>query len=266
MAAILAVLAILLCAVNGCSQGVLHPAFTLNAADLTALTSDLPKDASERIRAKPQEFLGLMAKTLDEPQDLMQIVDKKNPLPKDYSPQDRETLDAYSLKVTKPDLSLRLILIPDLLEMSNEALDQGVTITIGSTYRSYSTQVVLYENALKTQSREEVERELAPPGHSQHQLGTTIDFYPINAGFAGTPAHRWLMANAWKFGFSLSYPEGKEKETGYSYEPWHYRYVGRPAAALIRDFFGGSQQQFLTYYAGKSTAFAKARIPEKSTQ
>jgi len=260
MAALISVLAILLCAVNGCSQGALHTEFSLNEAGLTALISGLPADARGKILAKPQAFLGLMAKTLDEPQDILRLVDKQNPLPEDYAPQDRVTLDRYRLTLAKTDLSLSLVPIPDLLEMSRQADAQGVTLSVSSAYRSYAIQTMLYENALKTQSREEVERELAPPGHSQHQLGTTIDFDPIHAGFADTPAAHWLSANAWKYGFSLSFPEGREKETGYSYEPWHYRYVGRPAAQVIHDFFGGSQQQFLVFYSQKYAAFAAARV------
>jgi D-alanyl-D-alanine carboxypeptidase len=76
----------------------------------------------------------------------------------------------------------------------------------------------------------------ARAGHSQHQLGTAIDFSSaeINDGlsgiFANTQASKWLNENAWKYGFVISYPEGGEYATGYSYESWHYRYIGRSNA------------------------------------
>jgi zinc D-Ala-D-Ala carboxypeptidase len=72
----------------------------------------------------------------------------------------------------------------------------------------------------------------AAPGHSQHQLGTAVDFTNAAAGyqiwmpFAQTSAYRWLEHHAWEYGFVLAYPRGKEEQTGYQWEPWHYRYVG----------------------------------------
>ena len=80
----------------------------------------------------------------------------------------------------------------------------------------------------------------ARPGHSEHQLGTTLDFRsyggsaPWNyADWGRTKAGTWLRNNAWKYGFVLSYPKGKTAQTCYAYEPWHYRYVGRAVAARI---------------------------------
>jgi zinc D-Ala-D-Ala carboxypeptidase len=72
----------------------------------------------------------------------------------------------------------------------------------------------------------------AAPGHSQHQLGTAVDFTNAAAGyqvwmpFAQTSAYWWLEHRAWEYGFVLAYPRGKEEQTGYRWEPWHYRYVG----------------------------------------
>jgi zinc D-Ala-D-Ala carboxypeptidase len=83
----------------------------------------------------------------------------------------------------------------------------------------------------------------ARPGHSEHQLGTTLDFRSYGnstppweyADWGTTAAGRWLAANAWRYGFVMSYPKGKMKVTCYTYEPWHYRYVGRPMAARVRE-------------------------------
>jgi D-alanyl-D-alanine carboxypeptidase len=260
MAALIAVLVFFLSVSEGCSQDFIHSGFSLTRDDLKEMISGLPPDAQEEILAKPEEFLEFMGKTLDGPQDLLLLVDKKNALPPGSVPPDLAALDEYPLTLTKKRLSLRLALIPDLLEMADAAKAQKAPLPLSSTYRSYDTQVTLYRDALKTKSREEVERELAPPGHSQHQLGTAIDFGSITLSFADTPGGRWLFANAWRFGFTLSFPKGKEKETGYSYEPWHYRYVGKPAAGLIHGFFDGSQQGFLEFYKNKSDAFRKVRV------
>lgn len=260
MAALIAVLVFLLSVSEGCAQDALHSDFSLDSSELREITAGLPGDARKRILDQAGEFLDLMAKTLDGPQDLLLLVDKRNALPSESIPPDLTALDRYSLVLNKKGLLLRLELIPDLLEMADAARAQGSPLPISSTYRSYASQAVLYRNELKTKSREEVEKELAPPGHSQHQLGTAIDFGSIDLSFAATAAGRWLFANAWKFGFSLSYPENSVDETGYSYEPWHYRYVGRSAAGLIQSFFGGSQQIFLEFYAEKHGVFSQSRV------
>jgi D-alanyl-D-alanine carboxypeptidase len=250
MAVLLAALLFFSAASSGWARGEtdIDPAFALSKSELESAASRLPPAVKERILENPKGFLELLAKTLEEPQDLLTLVDKAHALPSDSAPPDLVPLSGYSLSVTKKGLSLRRILLPDLLDMAKTAKTQGITLPLSSTYRSYEYQVELYQSALKTQTREQVERELAPPGHSQHQLGTVIDFGSIDAAFAKTAAGMWLFVNAWRFGFTLSYPEGKEEETGYSSEPWHYRYVGKSAAAIIHRYFADSQQEFLVFY------------------
>ncbi len=238
----------------------IHPGFSLRPRDLEKAVSDLPPIVKNRIFKAPARFLDLMAGTLDQPQDLLVLVDKTNALTPDNVPEDLVPLSGPSLTLWKKDLSLRALLIPDLREMSRAASGEGVALPLSSAYRSYEYQAKLFQNALKTQNRQEVERELAPPGHSQHQLGTAMDFGTIEIGFADTPAGKWLASHAWKFGFSLSYPKGGEEETGYAYEPWHYRYVGISAAAIIRDFFEGDQQRFLRYYGEYRPYFREMRV------
>ena len=83
----------------------------------------------------------------------------------------------------------------------------------------------------------------ARPGHSEHQLGTAIDFRSADDAtppwqlddFADTDAGGWLRDHAWEYGFVLSYPRGEAAETCYSYEPWHFRYVGRDIARAVHD-------------------------------
>jgi D-alanyl-D-alanine carboxypeptidase len=78
----------------------------------------------------------------------------------------------------------------------------------------------------------------ARPGHSEHQLGTTLDFTtapgaPLSSSFGASPAGKWLARNSWRFGFVMSYPKGKQRLSCYGYEPWHFRYVGRDLARRI---------------------------------
>jgi D-alanyl-D-alanine carboxypeptidase len=139
--------------------------------------------------------------------------------------------------------------------MAEAAGRAGAGLLVSSAYRSYEYQQALFERSVRAEGRAQTERELALPGHSEHQLGTAIDFGSVDASFADTPAGEWLASEAWKFGFVLSYPRGAEDETGYIYEPWHFRYVGRPAAAALHAFFGGDRQQFLVFHAERGPYF-----------
>jgi hypothetical protein len=108
-----------------------------------------------------------------------------------------------------------------------------------SAYRSYDAQVAAYEENRAIHG-DDVDRFSARPGHSEHQLGTTVDVSSASAayaleGFEGTPEAEWVATNSWRFGFIVSYPEGKEEVTGYAYEPWHIRYVGKETAAAVRQ-------------------------------
>jgi D-alanyl-D-alanine carboxypeptidase len=233
-------------------QEPIHPGFSFVKGDLPRIAQNLSGSTANLVRKDFKKFLDMVLPVLLQPQDLLVLVDKTHALAEVYAPSDLVSLARYPLAVTKQGLELSAALIPDLLDMTKAAARDGITLEVSSAYRSYARQAALQEENLKTQSAEEVARTLAPPGHSQHQLGTAIDFGSIETSFAATPAGRWLGAQAWRHGFSLSYPDGEEQVTGYSWEPWHYRYVGRDAAALIHDFFADSQQQFLAWYARES--------------
>lgn len=123
-----------------------------------------------------------------------------------------------------------------LSEMMQSAREEGVVFYVRSGYRSYREQVSLYHHKVHEHGERHAARFSAEAGRSQHQLGTTIDLttegmrWQIEYDFAATLASDWLSENAYRFGYSLSYPEGHEELTGYAFEPWHYRYVGAAAA------------------------------------
>src|SRR5690606_25707577 len=108
-------------------------------------------------------------------------------------------------------------------------------------YRSYSYQSNLYNRYVRSHGKTEADRFSARPGHSEHQTGLAFDFggknqaHWLEKSFEGTKEGKWLLANAHKYGFILRYPKGKEKITGYIYEPWHYRYVGSKKASEIKN-------------------------------
>ena len=118
---------------------------------------------------------------------------------------------------------LRNATLRALEEMSAAARAEGVTLLVSSTYRSYEYQTEVFGRNVREMGRAEAEMVSAMPGHSQHQLGTAIDFGSITDAFAETKASRWLANNARRFGFSLSFPKGLTEVTGYKWESWHYR-------------------------------------------
>ncbi|HTZ52931.1 MAG TPA: M15 family metallopeptidase [Spirochaetia bacterium] len=223
------------------------PEFSLTSQDLGALTTDLPGSIRQAILANPRGFLHQLARVLDQPQDLLVLVDKSHLLGADYVPPDLVPLGGYRLAVSRNDLSLRRVIMTDVLAMVAAAKAHGVILLFSSSYRSYEYQREVYAREVKMYGQEAADRESAHAGASQHQLGTAIDFGSITDEFAGTRAGRWLAAHAWEYGFTLSYPKGYEQVTGYRWESWHYRYITRPAARLQREFFGDVQQYLLEF-------------------
>lgn len=131
--------------------------------------------------------------------------------------------------------------------MKKSASNDGINIYISSGFRSYSKQKTIYNNYVKNDGRVEADTYSARPGHSEHQSGLSFDVNIVNDSFAGTKEAIWLDENCYKFGFILRYPKGKSDETGYKYEPWHFRYVGEELAGILynngnwismEDYFG----------------------------
>jgi D-alanyl-D-alanine carboxypeptidase len=245
---------------------IIHPAFDLTAGDLGALAAELPTAFREAIRARPRDFLDLMAILLLEsrghfqnPDGLLVLVDKKRPLPEGWEPSDLADLKDYpSLRLSRDNLRLRAVVIRDLLAMNQAAQAGGVGLLLSSAYRSAAYQKTVYERNVREMGQAAADRESSRPRHSQHQLGTAVDFGSISDDFTGTKMQRWLQANAWEYGFSLSFPDGFEELTGYRYESWHFRYIGRPAAEMCRRFFGDIQQIMLEFLYTRGKDFAAA--------
>jgi D-alanyl-D-alanine carboxypeptidase len=136
---------------------------------------------------------------------------------------------------------VRDLVVDDLRAMADAARVAGAPLAVQSAFRSYQTQEATFAYWTRVAGVEAALKTSARPGHSEHQLGTTLDFKSDGGGapwasdWAQTDAGAWMQANAWRFGFVMSYPRGAIAETCYEYEPWHYRYVGRWAASRIHD-------------------------------
>lgn len=122
-------------------------------------------------------------------------------------------------------------------EMKKAAAAEGIELRIASGYRSYDYQKELYNSYLKRpgQTQKYVETYSARPGHSEHQTGLAIDVNNASSSFEGTPEQKWLEAHCVEYGFIIRYPKGKESVTGYKYEPWHIRYLGKETAQKVYE-------------------------------
>ena len=137
---------------------------------------------------------------------------------------------------------VRGFMIADLRAMATSARTAGARLAVQSAYRSYSTQAATFSYWVRVSGYAAAIKSSARAGHSEHQLGTTIDFRSYGgsapwyyADWGKTRAGTWLRNNAWRYGFVMSYPQAKTLATCYAYEPWHFRYVGRNMAAAIRS-------------------------------
>ncbi|MDR1178540.1 MAG: M15 family metallopeptidase [Spirochaetaceae bacterium] len=210
------------------------------------LPPELALDLSAAAQEGPSFILDLLAVLEGDPY-LRILVDKAHALPDGYEPGDLVALSGPSYRTGRNGLLLRQEAADALEEMAAAAGAEGLTLTVSSTYRSYNYQVEVYARNVREDGQEEADRVSARPGHSQHQLGLVVDFGSISDEFAGTREGRWLLSNAGRFGWSLSFPDGYEALTGYRWESWHYRYVGRDLAHFIDTYFNGIQQYALQF-------------------
>lgn len=200
-------------------------------------------------KGKVPEFLEELKSVLaNDTNELLLLCDKNHFLPEGYEPADLvllEKTDAYN--VNRGNLYLRSCAEKALFEMGNAARRAGLTLLVSSTYRSYEYQVSVYNRLVAKDGQEEADRESAKPGTSQHQTGAVVDFGSIDASYENTKPGKWLLENASRFGWSLSFPDGFEDVTGYKYECWHFRYLGKEACEFQDKWFGNIQQFMLEF-------------------
>jgi zinc D-Ala-D-Ala carboxypeptidase len=169
------------------------------------------------------------------------LVDRKHSLSPDYVPSDLVPLQDHGVPTLGSDvLRLRRGAAENLGDLIEDAAADGEELVVASAYRSYEEQQLSHERLMSVFGTD-ADGMSAQPGHSQHQLGSAIDFTNAAAGyqvwmpFAQTSAYWWLEHHAWEYGFVVAYPKGKEEQTGYQWEPWHYRYVGVEEAKRLQQ-------------------------------
>lgn len=176
------------------------------------------------------------------------LIDKKHTASSSYAPKDLVSLKKNSLfDLNKAGMKIRPEAYSALNEMAQAALNEGIRLLVSSAYRSYSYQENLFNYWVSVDGLEEAERESSRPGTSQHQLGTAVDFGSISDDFDKTQMGQWVYKNAADYGWSLSFPKGYEDVTGYRWECWHFRYIGKNACLFQQKWFGGIQQFMLEF-------------------
>ncbi|MDD4774177.1 MAG: M15 family metallopeptidase [Eubacteriales bacterium] len=187
--------------------------------------------------------------------DFLLLVNYENLLIESYMPTDLTEIPTRSDREVQ---KMRNTAAMAFKAMLTEAEENGITdITVTSGWRSYNTQVWLLSNQvnkyMKTMSEEEAYNlaitEVAVPGTSEHQSGLAVDIHNLpyaDISFAETESAKWLDSNCYKFGFILRYPENKTEITRISFEPWHFRFVGRYHASRMYEL-GFCLEEYLEY-------------------
>ena len=161
------------------------------------------------------------------------LVNKNNKLPSNYIPND---LEPINIKYSLENKYLRHTARIAFEKMAKQAKKKGFNIIAVSTYRSYDYQKKLYNDYVKNKGFYYADMASARAGHSEHQTGLAVDVadnsYDYD-NFENTKEFIWMIKNAYKYGFILRYPKAKFHITGFKYEPWHYRYVGKKNAKNI---------------------------------
>jgi D-alanyl-D-alanine carboxypeptidase len=190
------------------------------------------------------------AHSIDDPSSMWVIVDKKRPLnPVNYTPPDLVPVPVAHIwePLMRREASDAVVAMFAAFEA-----ETGLRMQSQSAYRSYDTQVEVYNQDVASNGQAFADTSTARPGTSEHQTGLAMDISALPsicslaACFGTTSQGQWLVAHAWRFGFLLRYPADKVAVTGYAYEPWHFRYIGIELATqmhatgvtTLEEFFG----------------------------
>ncbi|WCK53551.1 M15 family metallopeptidase [Aneurinibacillus sp. Ricciae_BoGa-3] len=172
--------------------------------------------------------------------DMLVVVNKKRTILPTYTPPDLiQPNIPFSFPGKSPRKLMRKQAAHALEQLFAQAKKDKVDLLGQSAYRSYATQKAIFDENAKEKGEAVANKTSAIPGESEHQTGLAIDLtshrvgFSLEENFGATPEGKWLAKNAPHYGFIIRYPKGKEKITGYSYEPWHIRYVGVKIAEEI---------------------------------
>ncbi|NMB98055.1 MAG: M15 family metallopeptidase [Clostridiaceae bacterium] len=177
----------------------------------------------------------------DTTENFLILVNREHELSKDYMPKNLVEVNiSFSPGTASQQRMMQKTAAKALETLFAQAENDGIILYGVSGYRSYDYQKKIYDRKVNAVGRTEADKYVACPGQSEHHTGLAMDVINeegvsklLTASFGETKEGQWLNDNAHEFGFIIRYPEGKEDITGYNYEPWHLRYVGKEAAREI---------------------------------
>lgn len=178
--------------------------------------------------------------SLTDPESIWVVVNKQNSIPITYKPDLIVPNVRLRLASTEQQMQIRPDVAKAIETMFAAAKKDGINLVFGSGYRSGALQKQFYSSYVARDGKEGADRYSARPGHSEHQTGLAFDLTSANGKchleicWQDTPEGKWAAKNAYRYGFTLRYINGKEAITGYQYEPWHFRYVGTDLAGKLQ--------------------------------
>ncbi|MEX2461266.1 MAG: M15 family metallopeptidase [Paenibacillaceae bacterium] len=241
---------------TGCNKQETTSAVELSSSPVVAVSPETPAPTEEASSPTPPEPAATPKVTdtgktetpyeadslsvVAEPDSVIVLVNKHFALPKDYEPSDLIYPDVpFIFKEKVEKRKMRSVAAKALKELFSEAEKDNIQLAGASAYRSYATQKTLFQRYVQQDGLEKARTYSAIAGTSEHETGLAIDVSGVDGKcaaqdcFAGTKEAIWLGEHAAEYGFIVRYPEGKEAITGYMYEPWHLRYVGKEIAKEI---------------------------------
>ncbi len=174
---------------------------------------------------------------------ILVLVNRENKVAQNYVPEDLTVLKVrFAPSITAEEKMMKKEAARALEELFSTAQKNNINLYCVSAYRSYGLQKSIYEKRVIKVGKENTDKYVAYPGQSEHQTGLAVDVTnekgsrnELISDFGQTKEGKWLKENAHSFGYIIRYPEGKENITGYSYEPWHIRYVGVKNSKEIKN-------------------------------
>ncbi len=190
-------------------------------------------------------------KTIEDPYDLYVLVNKYNKLPAGYEQYNLVNMERKHTVADGKQYLLAGVAYEKYVQMYDAAKNEGLSLRVISAYRTENYQAGLYNNKVRSTGKVNADNYSARPGHSEHQTGLAVDINTTSGSFEYTKEFKWLQQHAHEYGFIMRYPKGKEWITGYSYEPWHYRYIGVDAATVVHNEGITYEEYYAKYVANQ---------------
>lgn len=230
----------------GCSQNIDHDKQNNTYSNNEKKQDDTKNDQIDTLKnSRLDESITVDAEgnnIVTNPDDILVVSNKERNLPDDYEPQDLVIPDVpFPFEEKAEKKFMRKEAAKALEEMFADAKANHLNLYAQSGYRSFKRQKTVFASNVKRLGEEDAKRVSASPGQSEHQTGLAMDVtspdinYSLIVDFEHTPEGKWVLEHAHHYGFIIRYPKGKEAITGYDYEPWHLRYVGKEHALYIKE-------------------------------